>query len=198
VPQAWVDRGSELETWEEWRRNCSDGNQITLSHQKDLIKDYRYVSSDETIDHFFRSAGRVLLGLLSGSFEAPLLWNLRGNEQMTPFPTSSDLQRIAVSSRTLLIIDSCLNRRSDENRFTRKEPSLFGLDSSEFANDTEFDAPILIGPEDLMQEIQAAQEQLQLNQLSVTYQRPRQLIPFHIRDFSAATRDNNVGQPDDQ
>jgi hypothetical protein len=195
VPQDWVDRG--LETWDDWKKACSGTDHATLSELENLIEDYRYASSENLTDQFFRSVGRVLLGLLTGSFDGPPSWNLRGNEQTGGFPKADELQRLAASSRTILIIDACLNKRSDENRLILKQTGLFGLEPGDSAKDTEFDAPILVNPSDLVDEIRIAQRELELNQLSITYQQPRQLIPFRIRDFSAVTRGNDEGQADD-
>lgn len=196
VPQGWIKRG--LETWEDWKKNCAEAGQVTLNSQEDLIEDYRYADPESLTDHFFRSVGRVLMGLLSGSFDGPLLWNYRGNERMGGYPAADELQKLAVSSRTLLIIDACLNKRSDENRLLLAQTGLFGLQSGQSANDTEYDAPILVTPGDLVDEIKIAQRELVLLQLSITYQQPRQLIPFRIRDFAATTRDADEGQFDDQ
>ena len=61
----------------------------------------------------------------------------------------------------------------------------FGWTNGVNTNDTEFDPPSLIDPNELLSAILMAQNVLEENQLAVAMNQPRQLIPFRLNDFAA-------------
>ncbi|OWX99270.1 hypothetical protein B6V75_18290 [Thioclava sp. F1Mire-8] len=195
VPISWKEQHS-IESWEVWRDKAK--SQVAVVHLEidGGFRDYRFLTSNSRVDDFFRSTGRILWGLLSRDFDGPLAWNLRGNERSAGFPSVRGLETTPISSLTLRILNACLNIRSEENRLAQKEPSLFGLLLGGKLNDIDFDAPTLLDPEDLLEEIKMAQKQLENEQLSITYGYLRQLIPFSVKDFGAAKPNDFDGGPD--
>ena len=57
-------------------------------------------------------------------------------------------------------------------------------------NDIEFDPPNIMRPSDLIEHIERAQNDLVRNQIAVTENQPRQLIPFNLADFSINLEDD--------
>lgn len=204
VPMGWKPQDTadcKLETWAQWREKCrssSDQAKILLNSSGRVLDDYRFTVGSNLSESLFRSIGRILVGLLVGHFDAPNSWNIRGNENIVGIPTSSDLEMMAISSRTLLIIDACLNKRSEENRLQDSEQNLFSSNDFEVGDDKEFDAPILKSPDDLLNAIIESQKILEQFQISITEEKPRQLIPFRLEDFAKAAPDESGDQADDQ
>jgi hypothetical protein len=204
LPTDWKPQGTaegKLETWAQWRKTCrapSDKTQIEFNSSGSLLDDYRYKVGSSPSENLFRSIGRILVGLLVGHFDAPSSWNIRGNENIVGFPASSDLEMMAISSRTLLIIDACLNKRSEENRLQVREQNLFSSIDFTVDDDTEFDAPIFETHDDLLNAIIKSQEILEQFQISITEEKPRQLIPFRLEDFAKAAPDESGDHADDQ
>ena len=104
-------------------------------------------------------------------------------------------QSLAISPATLQILEGCLGGRSAENREISREPDLFGWSKDKTINDDEFDPPELPTLNVLLAEIVKAQTIFKHNQLAVSMNRPRQLIPFRLKDF--ATGPNGEPEGDD-
>ena len=94
--------------------------------------------------------GRLLLGLLRLNHDALRIWNIRGNEYIFVLPRTRWFQSLAISSPTLLLLNGCLSGRSAETRVIAINPELFGWNSGRDTNDTAFDPPLLIGPNELL------------------------------------------------
>lgn len=175
--------------WEEWRQHAKTTTAVNIK-PNGSIQDYRFfgVQPDGLKlgrwEMQLNAIGRIFLGLLTLSFEAPSVWNIRGNERAFPLPRSSAFQALAVSSKSLLILEGCLGERSAETRFLTRAPELFGLTLGGSHNDGQFDPPILHDANELMDKIVDAQEILTKNQIAVARNQPRQLIPFRLSDFS--------------
>jgi len=187
-------------SWEEWRKFLHNQavHPIQLQPSKTLIlEDYRYStdtigsSNSSNWGRFLIGIGRLLLGQLRFSYDAPKIWNIRGNEQVFPLPRTHWFHSLAISSLTLLIMEGCLSGRSAETRVMIQIPELFGLGEDCDVNDIEFDPPLLRNPKELLDSIEQAQHVLESNQLSVLMNQPRQLIPFRLYDFSAGPDDED-------
>jgi len=187
------DKQGSVPSWEVWRTfaSCEDQNEspVTLLGSDASIVDYRYSffpQYGKPLDKWERrlvAIGRVLLGLLRFDHSAPRIWNMRGNEQIFMLPRNKWFQQLAISSPTLRLVESCLGGRSAETRAISLQPSLFGWDATP-VNDTKFDPPLLQGVNMLLTAIEEAQNLLVCNQLAVTMNQPRQLIPFRLSDFA--------------
>lgn len=212
LPRGWIttyachhDR-TEV-SWEAWRQFVQSGEngQARLREPSTSLVDYRYAVDSKTgtplpdAERRLIAVGRLLLGLLRNNHAAPRIWNLRGNEQIFRLPRARWFEALAVSSPTLLLVEGCLGARPAETRSIAREPELFGWRDGEKANDAEFDPPLLVGTTALRQEIRRAQKILQNNQLAVTMNQPRQLIPFRLSDFATAADDVRAadGEGDD-
>ena len=190
-------------SWEEWRE-CTKTYKIELTKPRNLrisvIRDYRYstdtVSGDSFSNwqRFLVGIGRLLLGQLRFDHGAQRIWNIRGNEKIFPLPRTHWFQALAISSPTLLLVESCLSGRSTETRVLVKIPELFGWTKDRGVNDIEFDPPVLHDADSLLNAIEQAQEVLEKNQLSVLMNQPRQLIPFRLSDFSAGPNHQDEGE----
>lgn len=205
IPANWKDKKlidplGETISWESWRfflKNSKTSKSVEIIKPlENQVVDYRYSHFPEsglitdTCEKLLTSIGRLLLGLLRSDHRAPRIWNIRGNEKVYQFPLPMIYRSLAISSSTLLILDSCLSGRSTETRTISRLPSLFGWSDDCEVNDIGFDPPILEKPEDLLEEIEKAQKQLEENQLAVSLNNPRQLIPFQIKHIAVGKIDN--------
>jgi hypothetical protein len=205
LPRRWIadfacDSDSTEVSWETWRKfaQSTENDQAILRGPSTCLVDYRYAVNNKTgiplpeSEKRLVAVGRLLLGLLRNNHAAPRTWNLRGNEQILRLPRARWLDALAISSPTLLLVEGCLSARSAETRSIAREPQYFGWRDGEVANDAEFDPPLLFGTTALQKEIRRAQKILEENQLAVTMNQPRQLIPFRLSDFAATADDAEV------
>lgn len=177
-------------SWETWRSVIAETDEIKFVRPGRSILDYRYLTytqSGPSVDPWERrltAIGRLLLGLLRYNHDAPRIWNIRGNERVAPLPLASMFQSLAISSPTLLLVEGCLSARSAETRAIARQPGLFGWRDGDDANDARFDPPLLRNPNELLDAIQGAQAVLAQNQLAVSMNQPRQLIPVQLSHFA--------------
>lgn len=177
--------------WFEWRAFMqNEGEQgVRLRKVGSSVGDYRFAGYGQDamkIDDWQRrlsAVGFMLLGLVRKNFNTPRIWNIRGHEKIYR-PRSRWYESLKVSSQGLLLIDSCLSARSAETRTMLNILPLFGIEDRSKLNDTRYDPPRLESLEELLEEIEKVQVTLTENQLSVSLNQPRQLIPFRLRDFS--------------
>jgi hypothetical protein len=200
IPERWRSHyNNSMPSWEDWRNLVRD-HPAFLAREPSDMEDYRYVSSEEAdIDNWRRQlvgVGRLLLGLLSGQFDGPRIWNIRGNERAYPLARGAAYEALAISSNTLLLLESCLSARSAENWQLLERPGLFGQQQAVDANDLEYDAPILRDPQDVLGAIDRAKSILEGNQIAVSRNQPRQLIPFRLIDFSKGGSNQEQDQAD--
>lgn len=184
-------------SWEEWRSHVRNTNQntsaIKLRDSATSIIDYRYFTVTrnglrlEEWDCRLISIGRLLLGLLRFNHGSPRIWNLYGNEQIITLPSAQKFMSLAISTPTLLLIESCLSGRSAETRAILQKPELFGWADGVEANDVELDPPLLLGTNELLEAVVNAQKVLEVNQIAVAMNQPRQLIPFRLKDFASGS-----------
>ena len=211
IPKKWkelkLSEESQPLRWEQWRSHIEDSHQkkssrIKLSKLQNSLLDYRYHSykdnkrnPEDSIrikqENQFFSIGRLLLELLNKDHSAPAIWNIRGNERAINFPRTEIFRSLAISSPTLLLIESCIDPRSAESRLMMQQPSLFGLQDSEKITDMQYDPPPLSNLNNLFDAIIRAQNILNKNQLAVSMHQPRQLIPFRISDFATSKFDED-------
>lgn len=204
VPKSWKNASKFREdatdlSWEKWRTILLEGRQARLRETTNSILDYRYFAGLHTNiplngwDRNLAAFGRLILGMLRLDHSAPRVWNIRGNERVFSLPRTRWFQALAISSPTLLLIESCLDRRSSETRAIFRNPKLFGWNDGVEVNDAEFDPPLLQDPNALLNALRNAQRVLQENQLAVALNQPRQVIPFRLADFAAAADDDEKG-----
>lgn len=206
LPRIWIENDDKWArvNWEEWRRfaKSTEHGQAKLRESATSLFDYRYVPGSKAglpladWERRLIAIGRLLLGLLRNNHTAPRVWNLRGNEQIFRLPHARWFKALAISSPTLLLVESCLGARSAETRSIARAPDLFGWRDGEDTNDAKFDPPLLVGANALLIAIQQAQQILEDNQLAVTMNQPRQLIPFRLSDFAAGTEDGDANEGD--
>jgi hypothetical protein len=194
--------------WEEWRNFIKKNGQdkVKLRAPASCIRDYRFASSSKSGLPFsseeqrLTAIGRILLGLLRDNHTAPTIWNVRGNELIFPLPRARWFGDLAISSSTTQLLDACLAARPAESRTITRQPDLFAWVSGELPNDVTYDPVPIFNPNDLIERVTEAQQLLLENQLSVSANQPRQLIPFRITDFAVGTDntqlDNEAGGGD--
>ena len=205
LPRRWVsafkDRGDSSQLgWEKWRNFIkeSGNDKVELRDPASCIRDYRFASSSKSGIPFsaqerkFTSIGRILLGLLRDDHTALKVWNVRGNELIYQLPRARWFSNLAISSSTTQILDACLAARSAESRVIALQPDLFAWQTGKPLNDVTYDPDPIFGLNDLTEKVQEAQRILQDNQLSVTANQPRQLIPFRLADFAVGTEDTEA------
>ncbi len=199
MPDQWLKAPSEPSTgkvlnWPEWRLFLRDAGHAMLKEPAKSILDYRFAGNQKVgmeINDWERraaSSGFLLLGLFRKNFQTPRIWNVRGHEIIYKAPRAQWYQSLAISSPSLLLVEGCLSARSAETRAISRAPGLFGYAEGKFANDTDYDPPRLDGVNALLEAIENAQSVLAENQLSVSMNQPRQLIPFRLRDFGAGAK----------
>ncbi|MDE2759582.1 MAG: RNA-directed DNA polymerase, partial [Paracoccaceae bacterium] len=187
-------------TWEEWRNFIikDNINKVQIRDPATLIYDYRFEGKQNNgnyIDPWNRriaAVGFLLLGLLKQNLQVPRIWNIRGNENIFKIPYTQWYNSLAISTPTLLLIESCISARTAETRAIPQIPDLFGHPVGTNLNDTKFDPPHIAGVNPLLKEIEKAQKILVNNQISVSLNQPRQLIPFHIRDFATGNQQEGI------
>lgn len=205
LPAQWLSafsesRGTSRLGWEAWRNfiKVSGNDKIELRDSASCIRDYRFASNSMSGIAFspeerrFTSIGRILVGLLRANHTALKVWNIRGNELIYPLPRARWFGDLAISSSTTQLLDACLAARPAESRVIIRQPDLFAWQSGELPNDVTFDPDPIFGLNDLVESVNDAQRILQENQLSVSANQPRQLIPFRIADFAAGTEGADV------
>ncbi|MGR8928236.1 RNA-directed DNA polymerase (plasmid) [Rhizobium leguminosarum] len=189
VPASWFTTfDTSIPSWEVWRNHTRKASTKVRNPEGRLV-DYRFLATgtDSTTDDWLGQRvgiGRLLLGLLQFDFGGPRIWNIRGNEHAHPFSRRAAYERLAISSLTLLILEGCLSARSIENFQLASRPRLFGEDNSPTLHDVDFDAPPLNDPGAVGESIKHAQAALEKNQIAVSGNQPRQLIPFRLEDFA--------------
>ncbi|MCG8004357.1 MAG: RNA-directed DNA polymerase [Candidatus Thiodiazotropha lotti] len=202
LPKEWkLDNSvSFLMSWESWRRFVEEENSVSVVKKHNAILDYRYYANDiklvgnnKLLDVGLHSIGNLLLELLHNHYCMPPTWNIRGNEHSLPLQFGSIFSTLAVSSKTLKILESCLNARSVENRTIQSTASLFGLVDGEAPNDTQLDPPLLNSPNDLYDAITKAQKVLVENQIAVSENQPRQLIPVQLEGLVVVAKSEEGG-----
>lgn len=206
LPRSWIDqfpcnRGSTSVNWDEWRHfaqgKSGPDERAQLRKSATSLHDYRYTITSRAgipipdAERRLLSVGRLLLGILRNDHSTLRIWNIRGNELVFPLPKARWFQALAISSPTTLILEACLGARPAETRAITREPGLFGWKDGEYPNDATFDPPLVYGPTQLLQAIRHTQKILEDNQLAVSRNQPRQLIPFRLTDFAASAADVN-------
>lgn len=210
LPIEWVstfkDRsGSSQLGWEEWRNVIEKSDQDKNLHNKvelrapaSCIRDYRFAGSSKSglpsspDEQRLTAIGRILLGLLRGNHSAPTVWNIRGNELIYRLPKARWFGNLAISSSTTQLLDACLSARPAESRTIARQPDLFAWTSGELLNDVTYDPVPIFDLRDLFDRVSEAQQVLLENQLSVSANQPRQLIPFRISDFAVGSEDTQA------
>lgn len=203
LPSTWIKQfpktsGTSSVSWEQWRKFTTSRSQqnVTLIHPENRLRDYRFSPSylvteiPNQNEREITGVGRLLFGLLKKDFTSPSAWNVRGNELVYPFPSLREMEALPISSKTSLILETCLSRRSKETRLMPSTWKLFGMEMGKLPNDVEFDPPNIMRPSDLIEHIKRAQNDLVRNQIAVTENQPRQLIPFNLADFSINLEDD--------
>lgn len=206
LPRNWMvqfpcSRDSTSVNWDDWRhfvQGVSGQDQrVQLRNRATSLHDYRYTIASRAgipipdAERRIMSVGRLLLGLLRNDHSIMRIWNLRGNELVFPLPKARWFQALAISSPTTLILEACLGARPAETRAITREPGLFGWKDGKYPNDATFDPPLVYGPTELLQAIRETQRILEDDQLAVSRNQPRQLIPFRLTDFAASSVDVN-------
>lgn len=204
IPVSWevkfdTQPNKEQLSWKEWHDFLTKSNKegIKFCKPSQRIIDYRYSnielleSSEIFWRHQLKSIARLLIGILSEDHRLPRIWNIRGNEKIFDYPLAQIYRSLAISSKTLLLLDGCLSTRSAETRIISQQPSLFFWVDGELANDIQFDPPLFQNRNELLDAIIEAQQSLVDNQLSVSLNRPRQLIPFQLSHFSIGETHSN-------
>lgn len=200
LPREWIDcfdcnADATSLSWEDWRHFARDErgvrSRIVLQKSAASVFDYRYAIETRAgievapYERRLASIGRLVVGLLRNDHSAPRIWNMRGNELVFPLPRSRWFHALAISSMTTQILESCLGARPAETRNIAREPELFGWKSGLPLNDVTFEPLPIYSSSDLLKSIRRAQKVLEENQLGVTRNQPRQLIPFRLADFAA-------------
>ena len=210
LPKAWLESfdlykdWSDI-SWERWRRFAQqiENGKVVMRDPTTSLLDYRFATDGKVslfTDEWERrlvAVGRLLLGLVRNDYSAPSIWNLRGNEQVFRLPLARWFESLAISSPTLLLIESCLSARSAETRTISRAPGLFGWKEGVSANDVEYDPPTLVGANTLLDAIRNAQQVLTANQIAVAMNQPRQLIPFRLKDFAIGSDPDDATREDD-
>lgn len=195
IPREWmtIPENAPHLSWEKWRSYIDNSPPIKFAESEHSLLDYRYHSHKDSADDIwlkrenqFGAIGRLLLGLLCGNHDAPIEWNIRGNERVLDIPRARVFRALAISSPSLLLIEGCIDPRSAESRLIARLPDLFGLEDGGSANDIQYDPPLLNDVNDLVAAIRNAQDILSQNQLTVSMHQPRQLIPFRLSDFAVS------------
>lgn len=207
LPRRWImdfpcNRHITDLSWEVWRHFAQDSerSRAKLREPSTSLADYRYTLESKAglpipdAERRLVSVGRLLLGLLRNNHAAPRIWNMRGNELVFQLPHARWFESLAISSLTTLILEGCLGARPAETRAITREPSLFGWRDGVNPNDAAFDPPLFYGSTDLLEQIRHSQKILEDNQLAVARNQPRQLIPFRLGDFAAASGDEGDGE----
>lgn len=195
IPNDWLIGYSNEQpiSWETWRNHLKQKNDVKVVKESYAILDYRYLANDKSLtgendnwENGLHSIGLLLLELLSTNRILPSIWNIRGNEHSFSFPLRHIFSGLAISSQTQQILEGCLNGRSAESRAikTIDTASLFGWKDGEMPNDTNLDPPLLETPNDLYIAIKNAQTDLLNNQIAVSGNQPRQLIPVSLEALS--------------
>ena len=193
IPKKWlcVEEDAPHLSWEKWRSYMEDKSVSIKVKSTYFLSDYRYAHYTSDVqrqeEKFLAAMGQLLLGLLCERYDAPVEWNIRGNEKIFHIPRARIFRSLAISSPTLLLIEGCIDPRGAESRLIDRSPEFFGLEEGEHANDTGYDPQPLKGAGDLKAAIEEAQDILRENQLAVSMHQPRQLIPFRIIDFAVST-----------
>ena len=205
VPMSWkktfnTNGNVEQLSWKEWHdflRNSGKEGNIKFCKRNQCIIDYRYSNFKKLYpgQNFWHqqlmSIGRLLLGILNKDHKLPQIWNIRGNEKIFNYPLVRIYRSLPISSETLLLLDGCLSNRNAETRTISRKPSLFFWENGVPANDINFDPPLFQNQNELLKAIKKAQKSLVNNQLSVSQNQPRQLIPFQLSHFSIGEPGNN-------
>ena len=193
VPKCWLgldnSSGSERPwTWENWRRFSKESPPM-VRIRKRRIRDYRYGTEDllyglTSWERRLTAMGLLLFGLLRLDFTQPSPWNIRGQQRARLELVRRELERLAISSWTLTILESCLYARSRENLLLNQFTGFFQNDVRDIRDDTEWDPPKIPELSELSKLLHIAQESLEKRQISVLDHAPRQMVPVRISQLT--------------
>lgn len=188
VPRKWQE-GENL-TWEKLR-GIIDPNSITMRAKEDLIYDKRFDFTDGLRESLYfdnhvnnkaiNAIGSLLICLLAKKFELPYRWNPLGHQQVWLGLAKTELRDIALSSYTRDLIDSCFSNRNVETILLRQLNARKGMS---LVNDTAADPPLILDLDDFIKYVEHIQSWLSKQQLSVSSNQPRQLIPISLKQKS--------------
>lgn len=206
IPEKWRSEFSPKlsMSWVRWRNfvKVTENKDVQVISKNKAIYDYRYSKNEKNLtatsiwESQLHNIGHFLWGLLKNEYSMPPMWNLRGNECAKTFPFGSSFSTLAISNQTLRILEGCLGKRSAENRVILVNPSLFGWEEGEEPNDADLDPPRLSNLNELYSLIEKAQRKLEHNQIAVSMNKPRQLIPVKLEGIAVSHIGSQDGDGD--
>ncbi|RWN27574.1 RNA-directed DNA polymerase [Mesorhizobium sp.] len=198
LPRRWLEPPPAGQpkgwTWETWRYAVRTPA-LSVKVVRYPIADYRRqplgdLDPTDTQAQWrarLRGCGLLLLGLIAQDFRLPASWNVRGLERDIASFVRATLEQVPMSSLTHAIIEAALLPRSVETAIMRSAPwAFFGARTVRTINDTRADPPLISGVDELLDAIKDAQSTLEVRQISVLDNAPRQLLPMNVLQLTGA------------
>jgi len=177
-------------TWHEFKKLFKQ-TKISLRKPEDQIYDERYMADKLLVESSWdndlvlvNALGVLLAQILCNNFKFPWVWNQCDRSIIWSNQLIKQLSNNSISSYSKLIIQSCLNIRNKETIILTQR-GVKTIDDS-------FDAPLIYKLEHLQANIKQVISILELNQISVESNMPRQLIPISLMQLSNKNNPFNI------
>jgi hypothetical protein len=195
LPVKWINNVNEL-SWGDLKLLIS-GEKISLVAVKNRIYDERFSPETDKTDaginqSILNGLGGLLLCLLSKSVALPKRWNPVGHQLAWLNLANQSLKDLSISSYTRDLIRACFSKRNIETQVLRQ---IFDAEFK-YDLDTSYDPPKFLYIEDFIHYIELCQNKLELQQISITNNQPRQLTPVRLikikqEDYSKIIENGN-------
>jgi hypothetical protein len=190
IPRDLIQDGSlDILSWGDWKGKIS--GRLEVQTPDFQISDERYTtkalrrSSDggnETANVY--ALGLILLQLITHNTDFPWVWNSTDKSLIWEGLIYTKIQNTALSSYTLLILQSCFSSKNRESFYNAEMFKSF----DNIKGDTASDPPEINDTYTLRRYIAVSQKIIEKYQLSMEDNIPRQLIPISLLQLS---KDNN-------
>lgn len=171
-------------SWEDTRNILKSYGKVEFIARENFVFDSRFslfgnipYSFSQKIESAIGSLGCILICLLSKNMDLPSKWNPIGHQFLWLEVMNNRLGKIPVSSYTRDIISGCFSKRNLETKRLIQDEINIRLRTGD---DFKKDPPRFITIGDFIDYVKLSQDFLRKQQLSVSENQPRQLIPISL------------------
>lgn len=172
----------KISTWYELKTKTEKYN-VSFVRKEYLIFDRRLnpmfssFDFDSKIGSIITGLGAMLVLLLAKKIELPNKWNPAGHKTLWLGQMNMMLKNYPVSSYTRDIISGCFSKRNIETQILLKKKAALALQGED---DFKNDPPRFNSVNEFIDFIELSQDLLEKQQVSISENQPRQLIPISL------------------
>jgi len=180
LPKKWIEEPF-IKSWDDSLLKNIGGDvklEMNVTEPDYYYTPYALITTYKPEEKFYTFYGIavLLVQLITREYQFPWIWRIENNNVEYSNYIFANAKGITMSSMTQSIISSCTISRSRES-FAIK--NIF-KEIPELTEDTLNDPPMILTIEDLIKHLKKAAEELEKYRISVSYNKPRQLIPISL------------------